>query len=49
MVKWIKKYIKKHIKLAKYLNEKILKNKNFELTAKRNVNMINFRFKPKLK
>ena len=46
-IKGIKKYLKKHIKYAKSLSIKINKNKNFELTAPQNLNMINFRFCPK--
>ena len=42
----IKKILKKHIKLAKLINEKIEKINDFEITAKRNFNMVNFRFKP---
>ena len=42
----IKKILKKHIKLAKLINEKIEKSYDFEITAKRNFNMVNFRFKP---
>lgn len=43
----IKKYLKNHINLAKYLKDIILNDKNFELTTKQNMNMINFRFNPK--
>ena len=43
-IKGIKKYLKKHIKLAQYLALKIDINKNFELTSIQNMNMINFRF-----
>lgn len=43
-IKGIKKYLKKHIKLAQYLALKIDENKNFELTSTQNMNMINFRF-----
>ena len=43
----IKKYLKNHINLAKYLKEIILNDENFELTTKQNMNMINFRFNPK--
>ena len=43
-IKGIKKYLKKHIKLAQYLAIKIDNNKNFELTSIQNMNMINFRF-----
>ena len=42
----IKKYISNHIKLAKYLNDKIIKEDNFEITTKQNINMINFRLNP---
>ena len=45
--KGIKKYLKKHIKYAKNLSVEIDKDKNFELTAPQNLNMINFRFYPK--
>ena len=45
----VKKYLKKHIKYAKSLSIKINKDKNFELTAPQNLNMINFRFYPKNK
>ena len=48
-IKGIKKYLKKHIKYAKNLSIKIDKDKNFELTAPQNLNMINFRFYPKNK
>ena len=48
-LKGIKKYIKNHIALAKYLYKRISKNKNFELTTELNVNMINFRLNPKFK
>ena len=43
----IKKYLKNHINLAKYLKDIILNDENFELTTKQNMNMINFRFNPK--
>jgi len=43
----IKKYLKKHIKLAKELNFKIITNKDFEITSNQNINMINFRYNPK--
>ena len=43
----IKKYLRNHIKLAKDLNSKIIKNKDFEITANQNINMINFRYNPK--
>jgi len=42
----IKKILKKHIRLAKLINQKIEKIDDFEITAKRNFNMVNFRFKP---
>ena len=48
-IKGIKKYLKKHIKYAKNLSITIDKDKNFELTAPQNLNMINFRFYPKNK
>ena len=48
-IKGIKKYLKKHIKYAKNLSIKINKDKNFELTAPQNLNMVNFRFYPKNK
>ena len=48
-IKGIKKYLKKHIKYAKNLSIEINKDKNFELTAPQNLNMINFRFYPKNK
>ena len=43
----IKKYLKNHINLAKYLKDIILNDENFELTTKQNMNMINFRLNPK--
>ena len=43
----IKKYLRNHINLAKYLKDIILNDENFELTTKQNMNMINFRFNPK--
>ena len=43
----IKKYLRNHIKLAKDLNSKIIKNKDFEITANQNIIMINFRYNPK--
>ncbi len=43
----IKKYLKNHIDLAKYLKDLILNDESFELTTKQNMNMINFRFNPK--
>ena len=43
----IKKYISNHITLAKYINDKIIKEDNFEITTKQNINMINFRLNPK--
>ncbi len=45
-IEGIKKVIKKHINLAKSLNKIILNEIDFEITAKQNFNMINFRYKP---
>ena len=45
-IKGIKKILKKHINLAKSLNKIIKNEKDFEITAKQNFNMINFRYKP---
>ena len=42
----IKKYISNHISLAKHLNNKIIKEDNFEITSKQNINMLNFRLNP---
>ena len=43
----IKKYLKNHINLAKYLKKIIVDDNEFELTTEQNMNMINFRFNPK--
>ena len=43
----IKKYLKNHINLAKYLKKIIVDDNKFELTTEQNMNMINFRFNPK--
>ena len=43
----IKKYLRNHINLAKYLKKIITDDKDFELTTNQNMNMINFRFNPK--
>lgn len=43
----IKKYLKNHINLAKYLKKIIVDDNDFELTTEQNMNMINFRFNPK--
>ena len=46
-VEGIKKYLRNHINLAKYLKKIITDDKDFELTTNQNMNMINFRFNPK--
>ncbi len=42
----IKKYLRNHIELAKYLYSKIVKENDFEITTNQNINMINFRLNP---
>ena len=42
----IKKYLRNHIELAKYLYSKIMKENDFEITTNQNINMINFRLNP---
>ena len=45
-IRGIRSILNKHIRLANSLNKIILNEKDFEITANQNFNMINFRYKP---